>query len=110
MENHTKGIWAWQKFGNKYLLTAQHGFREIIIGANIVDPDMGYIECYPSMNDDGLLKPIDPTHPNAKLIAAAPDLLNELKKVRLDIKLSGVFKEDSPIVQGIDSVIQKAIG
>jgi Ribonuclease G/E len=46
---------------------------------------------------------------NAKLIAAAPDLLKELQKVRLDIKLSGVFREDSPIVKGIDEAINKAL-
>ncbi|MBV1929154.1 MAG: hypothetical protein KUG81_06535 [Gammaproteobacteria bacterium] len=46
---------------------------------------------------------------NAKLIISAPLLLKELQKVRLDIKLSGAFREDSPIVKGIDEVINKAL-
>jgi hypothetical protein len=64
---HTKGEWAWQKFGNYYLLTAQHGMREIILAAY---QNNDY--AYPTMNDDGILKPVDSNHPNAKLIAAAP--------------------------------------
>lgn len=69
----TKGEWAWQKFGDKYNLTAQHGMREIILSASINEDKS--LQPYLSMNEDGILKPINPNHPNAKLIAAAPDLL-----------------------------------
>ena len=70
----TKGKWEWQLFGDNYLLTAQHGMREIIIGA-IMHPEMDYPVV--GMNNDGLLRVIDKDHPNAKLIAAAPDLLQD---------------------------------
>ena len=75
---HTKAPWAWQKFGKNHFLTAQHGMREIILSGN---KDKGGAS-YPSMNKDGILQPIDPEHPNAKLIAAAPELLEALQKVR----------------------------
>ena len=82
---HTQSPWAWQKFGTEYLLTAQHGMREIIIGATDLNAN---IDCcdnrviantVPTMNKDGICRPIDPVHPNAKLIAASPELLEEHK-------------------------------
>lgn len=58
-------------------------------------------------NGDSMTK--EEAEANATLIAAAPEMLAELRKVRLDIKLSNCFREDSPIVQGLDYVINKAI-
>ena len=75
----TKGKWAWQKFGDKYCLVAQHGMREVILSSNINEEKS--LQPYLTMNKDGILKPIDPNHPNAKLIAAAPDLLNACQLV-----------------------------
>ncbi len=69
---HTKGEWAWQLLGDCYYLIAQHGGREVIIGA-IEHPDFKHP--VPAMNYKGILREVDNTHPNAKLIAAAPDLL-----------------------------------
>ncbi len=71
---YTKGKWAWQKFGQHYLLAAQHGSREIIIGANCLRGGS-----YPSMNNDGILRAINPDHPNAKLISKAPEMYKALK-------------------------------
>jgi len=74
---HTKGKWAWQRFGDHYHLAAQHGMREIIISANIVNQHS--LKPCVTMNIDGILKPINPDHPNAKLIAKAPEMLQALK-------------------------------
>jgi len=74
----TKGPWAWQQFGHYHLLAAQHGMREIIIGSRAVK---GPQETYPAMNKGGILAAITPDHPNARLIAAAPDLLSILKRL-----------------------------
>ena len=57
--------------------------REIIIGAN---PQRGSIIPCVVMNNDGILFPIDPRHPNAKLIAAAPELLGALKAILDDVR------------------------
>ena len=86
MAKHTKGPWAWQAFGPTHSLAAQHGMREIIIGAT-KEKQMGYPIV--AMNQDGILQAVDPEHPNAKLIAAAPALhealsaLVELKKHKI---------------------------
>ncbi len=46
----------------------------------------------------------------SELLIQRDELLKELQKVRLDIKLHNSFMEDSPIVRGIDYVISKALG
>jgi hypothetical protein len=47
---------------------------------------------------------------NAKLIASAPDLLKELQKIQLDIKLGTIpIRKDSPIYRGIEQAINKAL-
>lgn len=75
---HTEAPWKWQKFGDNYCLVAQHGMREIILAANKKeDSEITYV----SMNDDGILNPVNLLHPNSKLIAVAPDLLEMLIKI-----------------------------
>ena len=74
---HTAAPWGWQRFGDTYSLTAQHGMREIIIGG-IKHGQMGYPVV--GMNLDGILQDVDPSHPNAKLIAAAPDMLKIIQE------------------------------
>jgi hypothetical protein len=81
---HTPGPWAWQKFGGNHCLTAQHGLREIIIGAN---PSRGNKMPVVVMNNDGILYPVDPDHANAKLIAASPDLLEACKEAVSTIEM-----------------------
>lgn len=73
---YTSGPWAWQRFGDTYYLTAQHGMREVIIGA-IPHGEMKYPVV--GMNLDGVLRDVDPDHPNAQLIASAPELLKALE-------------------------------
>jgi hypothetical protein len=62
----TPAPWAFQKFGKDFYLTAQHGMREIILAGS----KGGQLR----MNQDGILLPVNPNHPNAKLICAAPKM------------------------------------
>jgi len=62
MSTHTPGPWRWM---NNEALVADHGRRRAILTAD------GFETC----GDDGRLRPLDIDEPNARLIAAAPDLL-----------------------------------
>lgn len=95
----TKGKWAWQLFGDTYSLTAQHGMREIIVGA-IEHPEMEYPVV--GMNNDGLLRVVDKVHPNAKLIAAAPEMYKQLISTYLDIQIQ--CRKDWSIAPVVDSI------
>ena len=66
MNKHTPGPWAWQKFGKEYCLTAQYGMRAIVLATR---------KNGPTSLVGGLLVPLIPDHPDARLIAAAPELL-----------------------------------
>lgn len=74
----TPGPWAWRRFGDTYTLHADHGKRDTIIGA-IPHGQMNYPVV--AMSIEGRLQDIDPEHPNARLIASAPDLLEALEDV-----------------------------
>jgi len=45
---------------------------------------------------------------NTLLISKAPEMLDALKKVLLDIKLTNAFNLDSPIVRNLEDVIKSA--
>lgn len=78
----TKKEWAWQKFGNQYMLTAQHGMRSIIIGT-VRDRQNTMVHSV-ATNVDGILQPITPDNPDAKLIAAAPELFEVVSAILLE--------------------------
>lgn len=71
----TRQPWGWQKFGDVYSLTAQHGMREIILGA-IKDRKTGHPVL--AMNHNGILEKVNPEHPNAKFIVTAVNCHDEL--------------------------------
>ena len=102
---HTPGPWAWQSFGCGNLLIAQHGRRPVVLGA-ITDLEK---HCAPAMNKDGRLELVDPDHPNARLIAAAPDLLAACKQlIECDHYVHFAVRLNNQEMKGID-MIKEAI-
>ena len=65
----TKGPWAWQKFGTKWCLTGQYGMRPIVLATR---------KGGPTSLVDGLLKPLDPAHPDAAFIALSREAVPKL--------------------------------
>lgn len=68
---HTPGPWRW--LPNASALVGDHGIRPVVLMAG--RGCGGLVE----RNGEGLLDPIDTDGPNARLIAAAPALLEALK-------------------------------
>lgn len=77
----TEGPWAWQKFGTDYMLIAQEGMRNIILNA-IRDESM-----IPQLavRIEGIMRPIYPSHPDAKIIEQSKATAEALKKTLLTL-------------------------
>jgi len=104
----TPGPWAWQKFGDEHMLAAQHGMREIILGANPIDQEQGYVRCHVTMNSpDGILEGINPEHPNAKVIALAPEFLEICQKV-MKSEIDGSYVVASDWWKEMKELIERA--
>lgn len=106
--SHTRAPWAWRRFGDTYTLHADHGRRDTIIGA-IPHGDMKYPVV--AMSIAGRLLDVDPEHPNALVIQAAPDLLEALEG--LSDLLNNHYGDDpyeTQIIQKAFTAMNKAKG
>ena len=100
---HDRGPWGWQEFGKgNWCLTGQYGMRPIVLAAARARTN-GLTSL---MN--GLLKPFIPDHPNSKLIAAAPELLEACKVARNTLKHSSPG-ELNPMMREILEIVNAAI-
>ena len=95
---HTPGPWAFQKVGKEYCLTGQHCMRPIVL-ANRKGNLTSLV--------NGFLVPLDPTHPDAKLISAAPDMYEALKAVG-DYFNSPMDISKDDVLSIIEQAIEKA--
>lgn len=78
MSAHTPGPWRWM---NDDVLVADHGSRRVIL-----TPEGGRNAELATCGDDGLLRTFKCDEPNARLIAAAPKLLDALKDAILTLE------------------------
>lgn len=77
---HTPGPWVWREVGGQVRLgTAHHGFM-IVIDAN----RKGEVV---TRGRNGILRAIVPEHPNARLIAAAPNMFEALDASDTDLTM-----------------------
>lgn len=80
---HTPAPWSWRKFGTELMLVGEHGPRPVVLCASM-DVGGGWDapgRIFLATRDPktGVLVELTPEHPDARLIAAAPELLDELK-------------------------------
>lgn len=71
MSEHTKEPWGWQKFGDEWMLVAQHGMRDIVINTR----RRGLNGAQLCMRKDGIMYPMTPEHPDAQRIVACVNAL-----------------------------------
>ena len=80
----TPGPMAWQKFGQEYCLTGQHGMRPVVLSVRPINFSKAKLMLRDAKHD--LLVDFTPDHPDAQLILAAynalPGLIKELREAR----------------------------
>ncbi len=78
-QRQSRGPWAWRKFGRHWSLVEDFGPRRVVLDAWLdnhqSDWDSPGCPMLVTCSSDGVLVPITPDHPAAKVIAAAPGLL-----------------------------------
>ncbi len=73
----TRGPWGWRKLGDTYHLVGLYGSLPVILSTLKV----GRATHLTSRNaEEDRLYPLDPKHPDAQLIAAAPDMADALEE------------------------------
>jgi len=93
MSKHTPGPWRWM---NNLCLVADHGNRPVVLSACTHEGFPSLVE-----NQGGILEDIDTSGPNARLIAAAPELLEELKKAnQIIINALNVMSQEQVVKWG----------
>lgn len=70
----TKGPWEWRRMGKRWLLWGFHGIRPIVLAWS-----RGQLQVRDDTLSGGVMCDFDREHPDARLIAAAPDLLAAAK-------------------------------
>lgn len=81
MSKHTQGPWSWQTFGDGWKLIGHGGMRPFVLGCWGIRKSPGPPPPARFVVRDGAtdrMVDFDPTHPDARLIAAAPELLDAL--------------------------------
>ena len=74
---HTDGPWAWRTFGEHVCLVGEYGHRPIILDAIRKGMNGATLR----VRVDGLMTTFDPQHPDARLIAACPDMYEALEEI-----------------------------
>lgn len=67
----TKAPWKWRKVGNNWVLWGEHGMRPVVL-------DMLKGQLRVRNHERDVMVPFDPSHPDAQLIEASPELLEVL--------------------------------
>lgn len=86
MSAHTPGPWRWL---DEATLVADRGARPVVLTPLRRGlPGMG------TRAESGLIEPLTPEHPNSRLIAAAPDLLEVARELLEDHRRVDPHHED----------------
>lgn len=110
MSKHSPGPWRWRNFTGHWTLFADHGSRKVVLAADLNYVD-GPVLVTRDFEDGSILKEIDPNHPNAKLIEAAPDLFDSLRECVVHCCRVGLDRpENSGWLDKARSILARASG
>jgi hypothetical protein len=106
----TDEAWAWRNFGGGMLLCTQRGGAKVVITAS-----GGKRPYLMTRGGDGLLRPVLPSDPRMRVMAAAPRLLQAAKAAMYELeqelhqRQTSGLGEDSETLARIVDALQAAV-
>lgn len=101
----TPGPWEWRKIGKDWVLWGAHGHRPIVLDHGQVRGQRG--NHFRVRNTElCVMIPFYPEHPDARLLASAPDLLDSVRAILFQITQGKVLERDACIAQAREAFIK----
>lgn len=98
------GPWTWRDFGNGLGLYTAHSGAKVVLAASM-GPVGGRIM---ARGEDGVLEPLTPEHPVARVVEAAPGLLVLAEQAVAGYTQAGYV--EPCVIDGLRAAIAKARG